>query len=254
MTTAAMMPTTQSPAEAVYSAQIALAAANTDFERLAIRDQAKAAQEAAKILGLRDIQVSASEIVARAERAVVKANPPVPPAQRNPTGAQQPTTPPPPPVANDVAPAVLRKMRQAHAMADNKFEAIIKRARETQQPLTRNVLVRESAPDTAPRPSARPPATPSAQAVTETLRERIAELMLEKASETQRANDAEEISEFLRQQGYPDAASREQLLNNQRAEIRTLTSQVQEWQTKFEDQRRETVALRRELKKLEAAA
>ena len=51
--------------------------ATSDFRRLQIRDQARAAAEAAKVLGHRDIVVVATELVARAERAIVKANPPL---------------------------------------------------------------------------------------------------------------------------------------------------------------------------------
>ena len=49
----------------------------SDFRRLEIRDQARAAAEASKILGRSDIVLAASELVARAERAIVKANPPM---------------------------------------------------------------------------------------------------------------------------------------------------------------------------------
>ena len=54
-----------------------LRSATSDFRRLEIRDQARAAAEAAKVLGHRDIVVVATELVARAERAIVKANPPL---------------------------------------------------------------------------------------------------------------------------------------------------------------------------------
>ena len=61
-----------------------LASVSTDFERLLIRDQAKAYQAAAEILDRRDIQVQASVLVQRAERAISKANPPIPPVERSP--------------------------------------------------------------------------------------------------------------------------------------------------------------------------
>ena len=59
-------------------AHTALVQASTDFERLMIRDQAKAYEAAAKILKRRDIQKQASILVQDAERAVSKANPPKP--------------------------------------------------------------------------------------------------------------------------------------------------------------------------------
>lgn len=58
-------------------AHTALAEVSTDFERLMIRDQAKAYQAAAEILDRREIQVQASVLVQRAERAISKANPPL---------------------------------------------------------------------------------------------------------------------------------------------------------------------------------
>ena len=64
-------------------AHTALAQASTDFERLTIRDQAKAYQAAAEILNRRDIQVQASVLVQRAEREISKANPPKPPPGRS---------------------------------------------------------------------------------------------------------------------------------------------------------------------------
>ena len=256
--TTSMMTSSSSPALIVRSAKVALETARDDFTRLAIRDQGRAAQEAAKILGLRDIQVSASEIVARAERAVVKANPPVPAAERNPTGTQdRAETPESNP---EVSAAVLRKMRQAHAMPDETFETIINKARAKQQPLSRTALARVAAPTRTvepPQSNGQQPTAPAPSEVdsttAEAMRQRIGELQVDLATARERAENAEEISAFLREQMQPEAASREQMLNNQRAQIKTLTSQVREWQTKFEDQRRETAALRRELKKHEAA-
>ena len=53
----------------------ALQACTTDFERLWIRDTARAVQAAAAVLGRRDIQVMAAELVGDAERAIAQANP-----------------------------------------------------------------------------------------------------------------------------------------------------------------------------------
>jgi len=54
----------------------ALAEATNDFQRLQIRDVAKAVAAAAKILEHREIQVQAANLVMDAERAIAKANPP----------------------------------------------------------------------------------------------------------------------------------------------------------------------------------
>ena len=57
-------------------ARHALAECRTDFERLRIRDNAKAVQEAARILERRDIQQQAARLVLDAEFAIKQANPP----------------------------------------------------------------------------------------------------------------------------------------------------------------------------------
>ena len=62
--------------EQVARGRAALAQAVDDFERLQVRDTAKAIQVAAGIINRRDIQVMASELVMDAERAIAKANPP----------------------------------------------------------------------------------------------------------------------------------------------------------------------------------
>ena len=113
-------------------AHTALARASTDFERLTIRDQAKAYQAAAEILNRRDIQVQASVLVQRAERAIAKANPPLP------RGG-------PPDRGKQVSPggtiAKLRDMRAVHSkLTDAQFEARTVQAIELEAPLTRQSL------------------------------------------------------------------------------------------------------------------
>ena len=113
-------------------AHTALARASTDFERLTIRDQAKVYQAAAEILNRRDIQVQASVLVQRAERAIATANPPLPRGgppdrgkQSSPTGTI----------------AKLRDMRAVHSkLTDTQFEARTVQAIESETPLTRQSL------------------------------------------------------------------------------------------------------------------
>ena len=62
-------------ADKVENARRMLSECRTDFERIQVRDHAKAAQEAARILGIRDIQIHASILVQDAEREIHKANP-----------------------------------------------------------------------------------------------------------------------------------------------------------------------------------
>ena len=76
MTLAPMTLEAQSIAHKIERAKTLLAEARTDYERMDIRDQARAAMAAATILGLREVAVAASWLVARAERAIAQANPP----------------------------------------------------------------------------------------------------------------------------------------------------------------------------------
>ncbi len=102
--------------------QRALAEAADDFDRLRVRDSARAVQAAALILDRRSIAVAASVLVADAERAIVAANPPRPPGR-------PPKLAPPPPAAEIVAPGetispaidskAISKMRTAHAPLDD---------------------------------------------------------------------------------------------------------------------------------------
>ena len=117
-------------------AHTALARASTDFERLTIRNQAKAVEAAAEILNRRDIQVQASVLVQRAERAISKANPPIPPAERSPgrkgnTVAQ----------GDGIPSTTVRDMRAVHSkLSDDQFEARTVQAIEAETPLTRQSL------------------------------------------------------------------------------------------------------------------
>lgn len=104
--------------------------ATSDFRRLEIRDQARAAVEAAKILDRSDIVLAASELVARAERAIVKANPPQ-------SGGRGKTCDHGSQVSNDS----LRQMRAIHSrMPDPEFEDSLDEHRRLQVPVTRRSL------------------------------------------------------------------------------------------------------------------
>ena len=104
--------------------------ATTDFERLRVRDHARAAQAAAAILERQDIQVTASTLVQRAERAITQANPPAP------LGRGKVVI-----LDNDFSNESLRQMRAAHAkLSDADFEKRVAAAIETQTPLTRASL------------------------------------------------------------------------------------------------------------------
>ena len=115
------------------SASQALAQATSDFERIEIRDTAKAIQAASEILKRKDIQVQASLLVTDAERAIVKANPS---RQGERTDKNFVTS------KDDViSQSNLRNMRQAHdSLSDTEFGSIKSEAIESEEPLTRSKL------------------------------------------------------------------------------------------------------------------
>ena len=90
----------------------ALAECRTDFERVQVRDEARALREAAAILRRRDIQTEASILVCDVERAIHKANP----------GRQGERT----------------DLRLAHSkLSEGGYAALVARKRAEQEPLAR---------------------------------------------------------------------------------------------------------------------
>ena len=124
----------------------ALAEATEDWQRIDIRDYAKAVAAASEVLKRRDIQVQAANLMMNAERAIAKANPPPTPQWRRRAGLnqgvpQENTLSEPP-----VSPEAIRKMRQAHnGVDDEEFEQAKDYAVETETPLTRSYLKEKSA-------------------------------------------------------------------------------------------------------------
>lgn len=116
------------------AARTALAAARDDFARIRIRDTAAAYQAAAAVMKRRDIQVAAAELVADAERAIARANPP------KPRGGS-------PDRGSNVGPGetldrrTVSAMRRAHALPDADYEAAKAEAREAEKPITRAALI-----------------------------------------------------------------------------------------------------------------
>ena len=123
-------------------AHTALAQASTDFERLRIRDQAKAYQAAAKILGYREIQVQASVLVQDAERAVAKANPPESATERGRHGGSgKKAVMPDNGLSEIVSGRVLRQIRHAHdGLSEQGYQQVI--ADLGDEPLTREKVKR----------------------------------------------------------------------------------------------------------------
>lgn len=114
------------------SGRRALAIARDDFERLRVRDVAKALEAAANILKHKDIQVEAASLVMDAEREIAKASPS--------KQGQRPSPRSDGAISGDVR----RKIRQAHAyLDDDEYEEIKQKAREEQVPLTRSQISKE---------------------------------------------------------------------------------------------------------------
>ena len=115
----------------IDTAREALALAKDDFDRLRVRDAAAAVRAAAEVIGRRDVQVVAAELVADAERAIAQANPPKK-AGRKAAGMVAPEA--------TIPKDQLSKMRAAHAQPDAEYEKAKAEAREAGQPITREAL------------------------------------------------------------------------------------------------------------------
>ena len=119
------------------SASQALAEVTTDFERIEIRDTAKAIQAASEILKMKSIQVEASFLVMDAERDVTKANPPESSVESGSRGGKKEGV-----VQGDtlIKPTTLRDMRQAHDnLSDTEYSEIKSKAADNEEPLKRKV-------------------------------------------------------------------------------------------------------------------
>lgn len=136
-------------------AKRALAEATEDWQRIDIRDYARAVAAASAILERKEIQVQAANLVQDAERAIAKANPIMPVEERmkkarnsrlTSIGYQVPNRKK---ISDNSAKELLtenqlKNIRDAHKyLSDEEFEAKKVEAVETGVPLTRNVLVEQ---------------------------------------------------------------------------------------------------------------
>ena len=125
-------------------ARRALAEATEDWQRVDIRDNARAVAAAAEILNRKDIQVQAANLVQDAERAIAKANPSQTPQE---SGAKKGVIPNHTlsETETDLKPHNIRQMRQAHSiLSDEEHEAAKAESIEKQTPLTRSELKKRS--------------------------------------------------------------------------------------------------------------
>ena len=135
-------------------AKRALAEATEDWQRINIRDYARAVAAATAILERKDIQVQAANLVQDAERAIAKANPAMSIKSRmekawkhNPKKEEFSNLPQEPIKKSSDIPlseATLSKIRRAHrGISDEEFESKKAEAIETGTPLTRAALLEE---------------------------------------------------------------------------------------------------------------
>ena len=236
-------------------AYLALREARTDFERLQIRDQARAAQAAAEILKRRDIQVEASILVAAAERAIAAVNPPEQ-GRRTDLGSnfvvydhEVPRNAPDGQVTNyaedeangsdnfvvvdhEVDPQLVRDIRRAHhSLTDEQFDELKDKARESGEPITRSGLRRIARKLNPPEPSdePRPPTR------TQVLESERAEAIAKQSELRAEVEELKERIAFLGGESEPVEAVREERFNAYREEIRVLRISVQDWQKKYRD-------------------
>lgn len=114
--------------------------AQSDFERVRIRDEGRAVEAAARILGRTEVQVEASLLVQAAERAIAQAHPALTPAEAagRPEGVIR---------DNTLRPEVIRQIRAAHAPLDDEdYLVLVAEARESGTPLTRRAVRAASRP------------------------------------------------------------------------------------------------------------
>ena len=138
----------------IDGARRALAAARDDFERLRIRDDARALMAAAAILKRNDIQIGAARLVMEAERAIAAANPAPTPHE---SGARRGKGVP---RGNTLSASLIRKVRMTHTpLSDEQFAAACDQAEKRGEPVTRSILRRVAARVRRARAadSARPP-------------------------------------------------------------------------------------------------
>ena len=115
----------------VFRLHTELQATTSDLRRLQIRDEARAAAAAAEILGMGDIRLAASELIARAERLIAKNNPPQSGGRGHKTVNPELT----------VSRQVLSDMRATHAqLNDAEFEQSVQEHHELGVPITRKSL------------------------------------------------------------------------------------------------------------------
>lgn len=129
-------------------ARRALAEATEDWQRIDIRDYARAVAAASAILERRDIQAQAANLVQDAERAIAKANPPKTRYEASKTTNQEKNSKEVSNSDRESAPTltnhIIKDMRRAHyKFTDEEYEEVKAEAIANSQPLTRSALIKK---------------------------------------------------------------------------------------------------------------
>lgn len=223
-----------------------LVQATSDFERMRVRDAAAGVKAAASILRRRDIEVSASILIADAEREIARAHPAA-------QGQRTDLLKEPEPVDLDEEDIgwLIQLARQAHAdIPDERYEELKAEATRLQRPLSRQFLLAESrAIRRAAQAAEQSEQTNQTEQAQEPDPEELArhreEGYLRRIAELEgRLESAEERAAIALN---PDV---EQRFNTYRTEIETLRSQLANCQRE-NDRKDSVIAVQRE--KLKAA-
>ena len=127
--------------------QSALIECSHDYERLQLRDQARALQAAAAILNKKNVEVQFCELVHRAERAIAKANPPmskdVQLQKARDIKDGNITEEDDNPLSNTDLIKDIRKVHGPDKLSDEDFESRMVKMKEDGDPVSRTELIRE---------------------------------------------------------------------------------------------------------------
>ena len=236
-------PSIPSPSLAVERARMELSAARDNHTRLMVRDQAQAAREAARILGLSEVQVEAAEIVALAERSIAKANPPHPEG-RPPKGKEKTVFP-----ENGLSQGTVRTIRAAHSgLSDEQFEQVVAQAREKGKPLTRATLKRVAKKLNATgEGEAQKPKEPTRA---QKLEAQIEALGLEVGTLKQEKAELQMRVDWFEAQESDYDVDHYKRVNDQQAEIRTLQGRLNRLTNEREEARQQARYWKAEAMKL----
>ena len=240
----------------VESANRVLALATDNFERIRVRDAAERAQGVAAALGLREVGTKCSLIVADAERVIVQETP-VKQGQRIDLLTKvDPDQPADNFAFNEgevINPKTLRNMREAHSgLTDDQYNEVKKQAIIDSEPLSRRKIKAHgkliTKRDNPPAPKASVD-----REVQEEMKMPVTSDVSFQDRILQMEAEIEDRDERIAIMAESESAQAVELrFDQQKAVIKTLRSQIGEWQRKHESELRRGNAIEKVIKKQEA--